>query len=159
MRAARPAVAAADAVVEFAGFAGFAVCAAASSSRAMPEALVVVDGNNVMGSRPDGWWRDRAGAARRLVAQLGEWAAVAERDVLVVFDGAPPAGLAAPTRVEVRFARRRGPDAADDEIAAFVAADAAPERLRVVTSDARLARRVRAHGAEVVGARELLDQF
>jgi predicted RNA-binding protein with PIN domain len=156
MRAAWPAVAAADAVVEFAGF---AVCAAASSSRAMPEALVVVDGNNVMGSRPDGWWRDRAGAARRLVAQLGEWAAVAERDVLVVFDGAPPAGLAAPARVEVRFARRRGPDAADDDIAAFVAADAAPERLRVVTSDARLARRVRAHGAEVVGARELLDQF
>jgi predicted RNA-binding protein with PIN domain len=125
----------------------------------MPEALVVVDGNNVMGSRPDGWWRDRAGAARRLVAHLGEWATVTERDVLVVFDGAPPAGLAAPARVEVRFARRRGPDAADDDIVAFVAADAAAERLRVVTSDSTLARRVRAHGAEVVGARELLNQF
>jgi len=37
----------------------------------MPEPLVVVDGNNVMGSRPDGWWRDRAGAARRLVGHLG----------------------------------------------------------------------------------------
>lgn len=125
----------------------------------MPDPLVVVDGNNVMGSRPDGWWRDRAGAARRLVAQLGDWAATADRDVLVVFDGAPPSGLAAPARVEVRFAPRRGPDAADDEIAAFVAADAAPERLRVVTSDAELARRVRARGAEVVGARELLDQL
>jgi predicted RNA-binding protein with PIN domain len=125
----------------------------------MPDPLVVVDGNNVMGSRPDGWWKDRAGAAQRLVAQLGDWAASAGRDVLVVFDGAAPAALAAPARVEVRFAHRRGPDAADDDIAAFVAADAAPERLSVVTSDAALARRVRAHGAEVVGARELLDQL
>jgi predicted RNA-binding protein with PIN domain len=121
--------------------------------------LVVVDGNNVMGSRPDGWWRDRAGAARRLVAQLGDWAARNERDVLVVFDGPPPAELLAPARVKVRFARRSGPDAADDDIAAFVAADPAPERLRVVTSDAALARRVRAHGAEVAGPRGLLDQL
>jgi predicted RNA-binding protein with PIN domain len=125
----------------------------------MPEPLVVVDGNNVMGSRPDGWWRDRPGAARRLVAQLGEWAARAGQDVLVVFDGAPPDQPAPPPRVEVRVARRRGRDAADDDIVAFVAADAAPERLRVVTSDAELARRVRASGAEVVGARELLDQL
>jgi predicted RNA-binding protein with PIN domain len=125
----------------------------------MPEPLVVVDGNNVMGSRPDGWWRDRPGAARRLVGQLGDWAARTGSDVLVVFDGAPPAGLVAPPRVDVRFARRRGRDAADDDIAAFVAADEAPERLRVVTSDAELARRVRAYGAEVAGARELLDQL
>jgi predicted RNA-binding protein with PIN domain len=125
----------------------------------MPGPLVVVDGNNVMGSRPDGWWRDRGAAAQRLVAQLGDWAAAGDRDVLVVFDGARPASLVVPARVEVRFARRSGPDAADDDIAAFVAADGAPERLRVVTSDAGLARRVRAHGAEVVGARELLDQL
>jgi len=125
----------------------------------MPSSLLVVDGNNVMGSRPDGWWRDPADAARRLVAQLGDCAAAADRDVLVVFDGPPPAALATPPRVEVRFAARRGPDAADDEIAAFVAADPAPERLRVVTSDAELARRVRAHGAEVFGARRLLDQL
>jgi predicted RNA-binding protein with PIN domain len=121
--------------------------------------LVVVDGNNVMGSRPDGWWRDRGAAAQRLVAQLGDWAAANDRDVLVVFDGVPPRDLAVPPRVDVRFARRRGPDAADDDIAALVAAHPAPERLRVVTSDAELARRVRAHGAEVVGARKLLDQL
>ena len=121
--------------------------------------MVVVDGNNVMGSRPDGWWRDRAGAAQRLVEQLGGWAADADRDVVVVFDGAAPADLHAPVRVDVRFARRRGRDAADDDIAALVAADPAPERLRVVTSDAALVRRVRAHGAEVVGARTLLDQL
>jgi predicted RNA-binding protein with PIN domain len=121
--------------------------------------LVVVDGNNVMGSRPDGWWRDRAAASKRLVAQLGEWAAAAEHDVLVFFDGSPPEGLDAPPRVDVRFARRGGRDAADDDIAAFVAAEPVPERLRVVTSDAELARRVRAHGAEVVGARRLLEQL
>lgn len=126
---------------------------------AVADPLLVVDGHNVMGSRPDGWWRDRAGAVRRLVAQLGDWAARSDRDVLVVFDGSPPAGLAAPPRVEVRFAQRRGPDAADHDIADLVAADPAPERLRVVTSDADLARRVRAHGAAVVGARALLDQL
>jgi predicted RNA-binding protein with PIN domain len=125
----------------------------------MPDPLVVVDGNNVMGSRPDGWWEDLAAAAQRLVAQLGDWAAATDRDVLVVFDGKPPADLTVPGRVDVRFARRSGRDAADDDIAAFVAADEAPQRLRVVTSDAELARRVRAHGAEVVGARELLDQL
>ncbi len=32
--------------------------------------LLVVDAANVVGSRPDGWWRDRAGAAGRLAAQL-----------------------------------------------------------------------------------------
>ena len=123
----------------------------------MDAPLVVVDGNNVMGSRPDGWWRDRAGAQQRLVAQLGAWAAAGGHAVLVIFDGARPADLRVPDRVEVRFARRRGRDAADDDIAALVAADPAPARLRVITSDAELARRVRAHGAEVAGARTLLD--
>ena len=121
--------------------------------------MVIVDGNNVMGSRPDGWWKDRAGAAARLVEQLGDWAARADRDVLVVFDGSPPPSLAPPPRVDVRFARRRGPDAADDDIAALVVAADDPTRLRVVTSDAELVRRVREHGAEVAGARWLLDQL
>jgi predicted RNA-binding protein with PIN domain len=121
--------------------------------------VIVVDGNNVMGSRPDGWWKDRAGAARRLVAQLGEWAADAGEDVLVIFDGPPVERLEPPPRVEVRFARRRGRDAADHDIAAFVAAHDEPEQLRVVTSDAELARRVREHGADVTCARSLLDQL
>ena len=115
--------------------------------------MLVVDGNNVMGSRPDGWWRDRAGAARRLVEQIGAWAT---EDVLVYFDGTEPPGMPAPARVEVRFATRRGRDAADDDIAAYVAEH--PDA-RVVTSDAALARRVREAGADVVGARWLLDQL
>ena len=115
--------------------------------------MLVVDGNNVMGSRPDGWWRDRAGAARRLVEQIGAWAT---EDVLVYFDGAEPPDMPAPARVEIRFATRRGRDAADDDIAAYVAEH--PDAL-VVTSDAGLARRVRQAGAEVVGARWLLDRL
>ncbi len=118
--------------------------------------MLVVDGNNVMGSRPDGWWRDRAGAARRLVEQIGAWAT---GDVLVYFDGPEPPGMPSPGRVEVRFATRRGRDAADDDIAAFVAAHARPDELVVVSSDAELARRVQDAGAEVVGARWLLDRL
>jgi len=119
-------------------------------------ARLIVDGNNVMGSRPDGWWRDRAGAARALVEQIGAWA---QEDVVVVFDGRPPAGMPAPERVEVRYAERAGANAADDVIAALVAADPEPAALRVVTSDAELARRVREHGAEVVGARGFRDRL
>jgi predicted RNA-binding protein with PIN domain len=117
-------------------------------------ARLIVDGNNVMGSRPDGWWRDRAGATRALVERIG---ARAEEDVIVVFDGRRPDGLTDPPRVEVRFAERGGANAADDVIAGLVAADPEPERLRVVTSDAALARRVRAHGATVLGARGFRD--
>jgi predicted RNA-binding protein with PIN domain len=119
----------------------------------MPPRLIV-DGNNVIGSRPDGWWRDRAGATRALLERLGAWA---EEDVIVVFDGRAPADLPDAPRLDVRFAERSGPDAADDVIAALVAGDAEPQTLRVVTSDAELARRVRAHGAEVLGARGFRD--
>jgi predicted RNA-binding protein with PIN domain len=118
---------------------------------------LIVDGNNVMGSRPDGWWKDRAGAARRLVERIGAWADSAGEDVLVVFDGRPPPELPVPARVETRFAQRGGPNAADDVIAALVADAADPAALRVVTSDAELARGVRAHGAEVIGSRGFRD--
>jgi hypothetical protein len=106
----------------------------------------VVDGMNVIGSRPDGWWRDRRAAMRRLVDELGRLA----DPVTVVLDGRPFDLDGGP--VEVRFASRRGPDAADDDIAALVAADPDPGDLRVVTSDSALESRVRAHGAAVEGA-------
>jgi predicted RNA-binding protein with PIN domain len=121
--------------------------------------VIVVDGNNVMGSRPDGWWRDRAGAARRLAEQIAAWASGADEDVVVVFDGRRPDGYADPPGVRVLFAERAGRDAADDVIARLVAEDPAPERLRVVTSDARLAERVRARGAEVLGARAFRERL
>jgi predicted RNA-binding protein with PIN domain len=117
----------------------------------------LVDAMNVIGSRPDGWWRDRAGAARRLVEQLDRFAETTGEPVIVVLDGgeAPPA-----ERAEVVVASRRGRDAADDEIVALLR-DRGAEGARVVTSDAELARRVRELGAEVEGAggfRRRLDE-
>jgi predicted RNA-binding protein with PIN domain len=105
----------------------------------------LVDGNNVMGSRPDGWWRDRHGAMQRLVNDLDDRAERAGDHIAVIFDGSPHDLQA--TNVDVSFA----PDA-DDAIAA-----AAEPGLIVVTSDRELQERVRAAGAEVVGARAMLE--
>ena len=98
---------------------------------------------NVIGSRPDGWWRDRRGAMRRLVQSLER---VEDYEhVVVVLDGRPFDLESA--RVDVRFASRRGPNAADGDIA-----ELASEGDTVVTSDADLERRVRSKGADVIGA-------
>jgi predicted RNA-binding protein with PIN domain len=113
----------------------------------------VVDGMNVIGSRPDGWWRNRPGAMRSLTRELGELAAAGGDELTVVFDG-QPFELAAPAGVTVAFATRRGRDAADDDIAALVERDPDPAGMTVVTSDHELASRVRAAGAVVVGAGE-----
>jgi predicted RNA-binding protein with PIN domain len=110
----------------------------------------LVDGMNVVGARPDGWWRDRGAAMARLAAALDAFARETGEPVTVVFDGRPR-DLGA-GGVDVRFASRSGPNAADDDIAALAAADADPPSLRVVTSDATLADRVGAAGAEVIGA-------
>jgi len=109
----------------------------------------LVDGMNVIGSRPDGWWRDRTGAMRALAVQLDRFAQDRGEGVTVVFDGRPREIEA---RVEIRFAPARGRNAADDEIARMVAVDDAPGDLLVVTSDADLAARARAAGADVEGA-------
>jgi predicted RNA-binding protein with PIN domain len=109
----------------------------------------LVDGMNVIGSRPDGWWRDRTAAMRSLVAQLDRFAQATGEPVAVVFDGSP---RDLPSSIDVRFASRRGPNAADDDIARMVAEDSASKELRVVTSDGELASRVREAGVEVVGA-------
>jgi predicted RNA-binding protein with PIN domain len=111
----------------------------------------LVDGTNVMGSRPDGWWRDRPAARRRLVGAIGRWARDGGDDVTVVFDGRAHE-LEAADRVTVLWATRPGRDAADDDIARLAAADPDPSSLTVVTSDAALARRVQAAGAVVQGA-------
>jgi predicted RNA-binding protein with PIN domain len=110
----------------------------------------LVDGMNLIGSRPDRWWNDRDGAVRRLVGELDRFAASTGDHVTVVFDRRPP-DLAAGRHgaVEVAFASRRGRNAADDEIVAMVAGDPDPAGERVVTSDRRLAERVRDLGAAV----------
>jgi predicted RNA-binding protein with PIN domain len=111
----------------------------------------IVDGMNVIGSRPNGWWRDRPGAMRALVEELEAFAERGGEAVTVIFDGKP---FDLESSVEVMFASRRGPNAADDDIAVLVQRDDEPGGLSVVTSDGDLAGRVRAAGAAVVGAGE-----
>jgi predicted RNA-binding protein with PIN domain len=122
---------------------------------------VIVDGNNVIGSRPDGWWRDRAGAARRLIASLQALARRNGDRISVVLDGRPLADLPEGVHggVLVAYATRTGRDAADDRIVEEVARDRDPASLVVVTSDRELAERVRELGARVDGAGTLLAQL
>ena len=111
----------------------------------------LVDASNVVGSRPDGWWRDREGATARLLDALREFAGD-DDDVVVVLDAGPRDWVGRDGPFEVVLAPRRGRDAADDEIDRLLEADDDPASIRVVTSDAALAERARARGAEVVGA-------
>jgi predicted RNA-binding protein with PIN domain len=111
----------------------------------------LVDGSNVIGSRPDGWWRDREGATERLLDALRAFASE-DDDVVVVLDAGPAEWAGRTGPLEVAIAPRRGRDAADDEIARRLEVDDDPGSVRVVTSDAALAERARARGAEVVGA-------
>ncbi|HEX6024859.1 MAG TPA: NYN domain-containing protein [Solirubrobacter sp.] len=106
-----------------------------------------IDAANVIGSVPDGWWRDREAAARRLIDDVRAWA---DDDVTVVLDAGPDDLLGTRGNVTVVRASRTGRDAADDEIVKLVAGR---EDARVVTSDATLASRVRELGAQVEGAR------
>lgn len=111
----------------------------------------LVDGMNVIGSRPDGWWRDRKKAMVNLVEHLEAWAEASGEPVTVVFDGDGPPELAGREgAVEVVFVGRGR--TADDEIARRVAADPDPGSLVVVTSDSELAQRVEAHGTSRLGA-------
>ena len=108
----------------------------------------LVDGRNVIGTRPDGWWRDRDAAMARLVDMLELFVSQTGDDVTVVFERAPRPALRS-SLVEVAHATRRGPDAADFEIARRVEQDANPASIQVVTSDRWLADRVSAAGALV----------
>lgn len=116
-------------------------------------ARTIVDGMNVIGARPDGWWRDRPAALTRLVESLVTWARATATPVVAVLDGHPPPGLAAGLHegIELMFSGRGV--SADDVIARMVEEHPDPASLTVVTSDAELARRVRAAGAgRLVGA-------
>lgn len=122
----------------------------------------LVDAFNVLGSRPDGWWRDRTAALVGLLDEIAAWRPD-DTAVEVVVDGRPRDELPEGPRggLTVRYAHRSGPDAADDTIAALVDAAPDPTAVRVVTSDRRLRERVTARGASVEGAaafRARLDQ-
>jgi uncharacterized protein YaiI (UPF0178 family) len=103
---------------------------------------------NVIGTRPDQWWKDRHGAMVRLVDLVERWVATSGEDVTVVFEQ-PPSPPISSTVVEVAHAPRPRADSADDEIVRRLRADPEPGEVRVVTSDRWLADRVRALGAMV----------
>jgi predicted RNA-binding protein with PIN domain len=108
----------------------------------------LVDGMNVIGTRPDAWWNDRHAAMVRLVDMLERWAASRGADVSVVFEK-PPSPPIRSTVIEVAHAPRPRRDSADDEIVRLLLADAEPAAVRVVTSDNWLGDRARAAGAAV----------
>jgi predicted RNA-binding protein with PIN domain len=108
----------------------------------------LIDGMNVIGTRPDAWWKDRHGAMVRLVDLLERWVAAGGEDVTVVFEQPPSPPISSPV-IEVAHAPRPRANSADDEIVRRLAADSEPATVRVVTSDRWLADRVRATGATV----------
>ncbi|MFF1709576.1 NTP pyrophosphohydrolase [Streptomyces sp. NPDC058268] len=115
--------------------------------------LLVVDAANVVGSVPDGWWRDRHGAAERLRDRLVAYAEAGlpgrpgPLDVTLVVEGAAR-GVESVEGVRVVPA----PGSGDDRIVELVA-DAAPRPCVVVTADRELRRRVGELGAESLGPR------
>ena len=117
--------------------------------------MLVVDAANVIGSRPTGWWRDRAEAARTFVSRVR--AAVdsgrIDQPVVVVLEGKSrqgvPSGLA--DGVTVIHAAGSGDDALVE-----VVAGASDQVVTLVTADRELRRRAEALGAEVVGPSWLL---
>ncbi len=119
----------------------------------------IVDAMNVIGSRPDGWWKDRGAAVVALIEKLDRWASAEGADVTVVLERPPKAPIDA-SAVTIAHAPHAAVNSADDEIVRLVGADARPEGLRVVTSDRALTERVRTLGATAYPAerfRNLVD--
>jgi 8-oxo-dGTP pyrophosphatase MutT (NUDIX family) len=130
--------------------------------RSLFRVVLVVDTANVMGSRADGWWRDRHGAAERLRDEIaavegftGVPGAVAEicyPEIVMVVEGAAR-GVASVPGAEVVDA----PGSGDDMIASLAEPQAADERRVVITADRELRARCETAGATVTGPRWLLD--
>jgi len=115
---------------------------------------------NVIGTRPDGWWKDRGAAMIALVEKLDRWADKADGEHVTVVFERPPSDAIPTSRIEVMHAPRAAANSADDEIVRLVQADDRSHEIRVVTSDKGLADRVRSLGAAVCPAdrfRELVD--
>jgi hypothetical protein len=124
--------------------------------------LLVVDAANVIGSVPDGWWRDRKGAAQRLRDALvpvasGQGSSKlpaalrgVEVEVVLVTEGAAR-GIASIEHVRVVEATGSG----DDAIVDLVRDEGSGRTCLVATADRGLSSRVRALGAEVIGPRPL----
>ncbi len=118
--------------------------------------MLLVDAANVVGSRPTGWWRDRAGAARSFVASVR--AAVASgriaQPVIVVLEGKAREGAQAELADGVTVLHA---DGSGDDMLVDVVANTTDHMVTLVTADRALRRRAEALGADVVGPGWLLD--
>jgi predicted RNA-binding protein with PIN domain len=117
--------------------------------------VLVVDGANVVGSVPDGWWKDRAGAARRLHERLLV-ADTSYDEIVLVLEGQAKGGVRAGRdgHVTTVHAARDG----DSEIRAQARGAAeAGGSVVVVTADRMLAANVAP--AQVLSPSWLLDRI
>lgn len=118
---------------------------------------VIVDGANVVGSRPDGWWRDRAAAAERLHTGITA-AELADAVIVLVLEGRAKRGQ--PVGQVGRVETVHAPGSGDDEIVEQVQARASTgDDVVVVTADRGLRERVAAAGGSVVGPSWLLSRI
>jgi hypothetical protein len=121
-------------------------------------AVLLVDAANVVGSRPTGWWRDRAGAARAFVDQVR--AAVDSgrlaQPVVVVLEGKARAGAQAGVAHGVTVVHAAG---SGDDMLVEVASNAGGQAVTLVTADRELRQRAEALGADVVGPGWLLERL
>lgn len=129
--------------------------------------MLLVDAANVVGARADGWWRDRPGAAARLVGDLRGAVAAGhlEPPVVVVLEGAARQGAPEGEEGGVRVVHAEG--SGDDtlvDLAAVTVTDAATDGATdgatlLVTADRALRDRAARAGARSVGPRWLLDHL
>ncbi len=110
--------------------------------------LIVVDAANVIGSRPDGWWRDRPAAAKRLLESLRK-GLEGDADVVVVLEGEARRGAVEGVAHGIEVVHARG--SGDDRIVEIVRDAVAQHAVIVVTADRALRQRVRDLGAETAG--------
>jgi hypothetical protein len=117
--------------------------------------VLLIDAANVVGSRPNGWWRDRPGAARAFVERVRS-AVVSGRlaePVVVVLEGAARSG--AEVGVADGVTVIHAPGSGDDALIA-VAADTA-DQVTLVSADRGLCRRAEELGADVARPGWLID--
>lgn len=132
-------------------------CMALPAGTAGAPQVLVVDGANVMGARPDGWWRDRPAAARRLWRRL-EAADLPFSTVVLVLEGASRDGVPAVGRGRLRVVHAAG---SGDDAAVAVTTEQWQRgaQVTVVTADRGLRGRLAATGAAAVGPQWLLARL
>ena len=120
----------------------------------MQRRVLVVDGANVVGSRPDGWWKDRAGAARRLHGRLAT-ADTSYDEIVLVLEGQARGGVPAGTDGHLRTVH--APRDGDSAIVAAVRTAIPEDQVVVITADRALQQRAEVLGARVMSPTWLLS--